>query len=75
MIEQAFSEAPKPRLHRIPLPVRVVVVEEDPNVFVQRYGNVLGEEVTDPAGAVSLSPGRVRVRAEAMDEDNAFRLG
>lgn len=53
MVEQAFSKAPKPRLHSIPFPIRVVVVEEDANVFVERRGDVLGKEVANPAGAVS----------------------
>jgi hypothetical protein len=41
---------------------------------VERRGDVFGEEVADPAPAVSGSPSCVRVRSKAVDEDDARGL-
>lgn len=70
--KQAFSKAPQPRLHGIFFPVRVVIVEEDSNVLVKCCRNVLREELVDPI-AVFGSPCCVRIRAEAVHEDDTGR--
>lgn len=70
MAKQVLSICPKPRLDRIPLVICFIIIKVDSNMAMQRRRNVFREKVGNPV-AVFGSPGGVRVRAEAMDKDDA----
>jgi hypothetical protein len=46
--KKPIPEVRQPRVYRIPLPVRVVVVEEQADISAYRGRKVVGEEVADP---------------------------
>ena len=72
-VDQPLAKPPQSCFYSIPLPIRVIVVEEDSNIFARCGRNIIWKEVADPVTTLQI-PCSVRVRPKAVYEDDTRGL-